>query len=98
VATTSKEPAMGEQQTYAVYLHPGAIEALGDIIKPYLTLAPAGAHVLCQEIDTGGTFCEMTIETRTAEGKALVTELMIPNSMIRMIVSTDPDGGVFGFA
>ena len=89
---------MGEQQTYAVYLHPGALEALGDVMKPYLTPGPHGEHVLCQEIDTGGAFCEMTIESRTADGKALVTEVMVPNSMIKLIVSVDPDGGVFGFA
>jgi hypothetical protein len=89
---------MGEQQTYAVYFHAGALEALGDAIKPYLTASPHGEHVLCQEIDTGGSFCEMTIESKTADGKALVTEIMVPNGMIRLIVSVDPDGGVFGFA
>jgi hypothetical protein len=89
---------MGEQQVYAVYFHPNALEVLGEVIKPYLTLGPHGEHVLCQEIDTGGAFCEMTIEARTGEGKPVVTELMVPNAMIRLIVTSDPEGGVFGFA
>ena len=52
---------MPEHFTYAVYFHPQALDALGAAIKPYLTESPEGPHILCNEIDTSGAFCEMTL-------------------------------------
>ena len=47
---------------YAVYLHPGALESLGDVVTPYLTQDATGAHFVCVDIDTGGALCELTVE------------------------------------
>ncbi len=87
---------MNGSEGYAVFFFPPALEALGEAIKSYLTEGPAGAHVLCKEIDTGGALIEMTLETQAADGKAGLVELMVPTSMVRMIVSVHNDGG-FGF-
>lgn len=87
---------MNETQGYAVFFFPQALEALGEAIRPYLLDGPAGAHVLCKEIDTGGAFTEMTLEGRTADGRDLSLELMVPGSMVRMIVSAHGEGS-FGF-
>ena len=81
---------------YAVFFFPQALEALGEAIKPYLVEGPAGAHVLCKEIDTGGALIEMTLEVHAADGKSSLIELMVPGSMVRMIVSAHSDGS-FGF-
>lgn len=81
---------------YAVFFFPQALEALGEAIKPYLTEGPAGAHVLCKEIDTGGALIEMTLEINAPDGKHSMIELMVPGSMVRMIVSAHSDGS-FGF-
>lgn len=81
---------------YAVFFFPQALEALGDAIKPYLVEGPAGAHVLCKEIDTGGALIEMTLEINAPDGKHSMIELMVPGSMVRMIVSAHSDGS-FGF-
>lgn len=81
---------------YAVFFFPQALEALGEAIKPYLADGPAGAHVLCKEIDTAGALIEMSIEAHAADGKASIIELMVPGSMVRMIVSAHSDGN-FGF-
>ena len=81
---------------YAVFFFPQALEALGEAIKPYLVEGPAGAHVLCKEIDTAGALIEMTLEVHAADGKASLIELMVPGSMVRMIVSAHSDG-IFGF-
>lgn len=87
---------MNETQGYAVFFFPQALEALGEAIRPYLLDGPAGPHVLCKEIDTGGAFTEMTLEGRTADGRDLTLELMVPGSMVRMIVSAHGEGS-FGF-
>lgn len=87
---------MNESEGYAVFFFPQALEALGDAIKPYLMEGPAGPHVLCIEIDTGGALIEMTLKGASAEGKQRALELMVPTSMVRMIVSARSDES-FGF-
>lgn len=87
---------MGEVTGFAVFFFPQALEALGDAIKPYLQDSPAGPHLVCQEIDTGGALIEMTLEGVTTEGRSVQLELMVPGSMVRMIVSSQSDGD-FGF-
>lgn len=88
---------MAELRTYAVYLHAQALEVLGEPIKDYLTDGTAGQHLLCREIDTSGVFCEMTLVRRNPNGKALEVEVMIPNGMIRLVVSSSGSGIDFGF-
>lgn len=82
---------------YAVFFFPQALEALGDAIKPYIQDSPVvGAHVSCDEIDTGGALIEMTLKGRMPTGDEVTLELMVPTSMVRMIVSRQ-SGGMFGF-
>ncbi|HRN60966.1 MAG TPA: hypothetical protein PK743_01800 [Luteimonas sp.] len=81
---------------YAVFFHPQALEALGEAVKPYLQEGPGGPHVACNEIDTAGAFVEMTLFGKTAEGRDITLELLIPSNMVLMIVSTQQPGG-FGF-
>ena len=87
---------MNESEGYAVFFFPQALEALGEAIKPYLLDGPAGAHVLCTEIDTGGALIEMTLAGTAPDGKPVQLELMVPTAMVRMIVSAHSDGA-FGF-
>ncbi len=87
---------MNETQGYAVFFFPQALEVLGEAIRPYLLEGPAGPHVLCREIDTGGAFTEMTLEGRSSDGRELSLQLMVPGSMLRMIVSAHSEGA-FGF-
>jgi hypothetical protein len=87
---------MPDLTLYAVFIHPAALEALGEPIKPYLSDGPYGPHVVCREIDSGGAFFEMTIEGRDSEGHLIEVELMVPSAMVRMVVSTHSDG-LFGF-
>jgi len=87
---------MNESNGYAVFFFPQALEALGDAIRPYLQEGAAGAHVLCNEIDTGGALVEMTLQGRDSENREVALELMVPTSMVRMIVSTRSDES-FGF-
>lgn len=87
---------MNGHDGYAVFFYPQALEALGEAIKPYLREGAMGVHVACDEIDTGGPWVEMTLRGRTAEGREVSLELMVPGSMVRMIVSTERDGS-FGF-
>lgn len=86
---------MGDINGYAVYFFPPALEALGEAIKPYLVEGPNGAHVLCREIDTGGSLIEMTLDGR-GSGEPVRVELMVPANMVRMIVSARSDES-FGF-
>lgn len=87
---------MNEFTGYAVFFFPPALEALGDAIKPYLQDGPAGPHVPCREVDTGGAFIEMTLQGRTNDGHDIALELMVPGNMVRMIVSARSDTE-FGF-
>ena len=87
---------MTDQTLYAVFIHPGALEALGEAIKPYLSDGPHGKHIVCREIDSGGMFFEMTIEGTTAEGRKVELDLMIPGNMVQMVVSSHSDEA-FGF-
>ena len=79
-----------------MFFFPPAFEALGDAIKPYLQDGPAGVHVPCREIDTGGAFIEMTLQGRTDDGQDISLELMVPGAMVRMIVSARSNAE-FGF-
>ena len=92
----SEATPMNDSAGYAVFFFPPALEALGDAIKPYLQDGPAGVHVPCREIDTGGAFIEMTLQGRTKDGHDISLELMVPGAMVRMIVSARSDGE-FGF-
>lgn len=87
---------MDATQGYAVFFYEQALEVLGDAIKPYLVEGPAGVHVLCEEIDTGGALVEMTLAGRTVDGQVVEMELMVPSNMVRMVVSARSDGA-FGF-
>src|SRR3546814_8291272 len=87
---------MNDSNGYAVFFFPQALEALGDAIKPYLQESPAGAHVLCNAIDTGGALLEMTLHGQDSQDRYVALELMVPTSMVRMIVSTRSDE-TFGF-
>ena len=88
---------MNESEGYVVYLFPQALEALGEAIKPYLREGPGGEHILCHEIDTAGSLIEMTIQAATDEGHSVALELMVPQQMVRMIVSARSDAA-FGFS
>jgi hypothetical protein len=87
---------MNDHNGYAVFFFPQALEALGDAVRPFLLDGPAGPHIACTEVDTGGAFIEMTVEGRTNEGKPVAVELMVPSGMVRMIVSTQFEAA-FGF-
>ena len=87
---------MDDNNGYAVFFFPQALEALGEAVQPFLQDGPAGPHVACHTVDTGGAFIEMTLEGRTPEGKQVSLELMVPSAMVRMIVSTHSDE-MFGF-
>lgn len=87
---------MNNLNGYAVFFYPQALEALGEAIKPYLQDSQAGAHVLCNDIDTGGALVEMTLRGSAPDGSELTLQLMVPSGMVRMVVSTHSGGG-FGF-
>lgn len=87
---------MSEQtEGYAVFLFDQALEALGEPIKPYLRKGGTPPHIVCREVDTAGAFVEMTLAG--ADAGAAEIELMIPQHMVRMIVSSHSDTA-FGFA
>ncbi|UHQ18298.1 hypothetical protein LVB87_08665 [Lysobacter sp. KIS68-7] len=88
---------MNESEGYVVFFFPQALEALGEAIKPYLREGPGGEHVLCHEIDTGGALLEMTIMATTNDGRSVSLELMVPQSMVKMVVSARSDAS-FGFS
>lgn len=79
---------------YAVFFFPQALEALGDVLKPYLIDQPGGPHLLCSEVDTGGAFVELTIIGKNADGKDLQVELMVPSQTIRLIISAQNDAAI----
>ncbi len=87
---------MNDNSGYAVFFFPQALEALGDALRPFLQDGPAGPHIACHTIDTGGAFIEMTLEGRNQEGRTISLELMVPSGMVRMVVSTHSDE-MFGF-
>src|SRR3546814_4764975 len=70
-----EEPrSMNDSNGYAVFFFPQALEALGDAIKPYLQESPAGAHVVCNEIDTGGALVEMTLHGHDSQDRDVRSE------------------------
>ncbi|MGH8086146.1 MAG: hypothetical protein ACREPV_12890 [Lysobacter sp.] len=87
---------MGDNNGYAVFFYPKALEALGEGIKPYLQDGPAGVHIVCREVDTGGALVKMTLDARTTAGDTIQLELLVPTSMVLMIVSARTDEA-FGF-
>ncbi len=88
---------MSELRSYAVYFHPQALDVLGEAIKPYLVDSPAGMHVVCKEIDTGGAFCEMTLSGKSPDGKPQDVDVMVPTGMIRLVISLSGSEIDFGF-
>lgn len=87
---------MSDRPVYAVFLHAGAVEALGPAIKPYLLESPAGAHLQCVEVDSSGSLFEAVLVGRDNEGRTMEVELMIPIAMIRLVISVRKDEE-FGF-
>lgn len=87
---------MEDQDGYAVYFFPPALEALGEAIKPFLLQGPTGEHVLCRRIDTAGSLIGMHLYGRDGAGRIVQVELMVPANMVRMIVSAHSDEA-FGF-
>lgn len=87
---------MTDIASYAVFIHEGALEALGAAIKPYLSDGPQGTHLVCKEIDSGGAFFEMVLESHDADGALIEVELMIPAAMVRLVISMHSEGA-FGF-
>jgi hypothetical protein len=87
---------MNGNNGYAVFFFPQALEALGEAIKPYLLDGPAGQHVMCNGVDTGGAFIELSLNGTTKDGTPVELELMVPTGMVRMIVSAHSDE-MFGF-
>lgn len=87
---------MNGNNGYAVFLFPQALEALGEAIKPYLQDGPAGPHIVCNGIDTGGSLVQMSLSATSGDGKALDVQVMVPSGMVRMVVSAHSDE-MFGF-
>jgi hypothetical protein len=88
---------MSEKPKYAVYFHENALEVLGEAIKPYLAQGANGAHLLCTDIDTGGSLGELEVVGTNAEGKPFKCEIMVPVGMIRLVLSVGEDTDTFGF-
>lgn len=87
---------MPDRSAFAVFLHQQAIDALGAAIKPYLIDSPAGPHLQCVEVDSGGALFEMTLVGKNAEGQSVEVELMLPIAMVKLVVSVKRDDD-FGF-
>jgi hypothetical protein len=87
---------MSDRSAFAVFLHPQAIETLGVAIKPYLVDSPAGPHLQCVEVDSGGALFEMTLIGKNGEGRTVEVELMVPIAMVQLVISVRRDGD-FGF-
>ena len=88
---------MNESDGYFVYFFPQALEALGEAIKPYLRDGAGGEHVRCTKIDTAGALIEMDVDVEMPDGRSESVEVMVPQSMVRMIVSARSDAA-FGFS
>ncbi len=87
---------MTDRSVYAVFLHQGALEALGIAIKPYLIESNAGPHLQCAEVDSAGSLFEMLLVGRDNEGRSVEVQLMIPIAMIKLVIAIRKDGD-FGF-
>ncbi|MBS0569226.1 MAG: hypothetical protein JSS28_01340 [Proteobacteria bacterium] len=87
---------MTDAKSYAVFLFPQALEALGEAVQPYLSDAPAGRHFVCASIDASGAYFEMTLQGADAKGQPAELELRIPHAMVRLIMSLHDDHP-FGF-
>lgn len=87
---------MSDRTVYAVFLHPGAIDALGPAIKPYLIESSAGPHLQAVEVDSAGSLFEAVLVGKDNEGRTLEVELMIPIAMIKLVISVRKEEE-FGF-
>ena len=54
-------------------------------------------HVLCHDIDTSGSFCEMTLVRADEKGQPVQSEVMIPSGMVRLVISVSSAATDFGF-
>lgn len=77
---------------YAVYLVDNAAEALGPVAQPFIQQDESGNHFIATEVDTGGAFCELTLQAQTESGTTVTVEIMIPMGMIRLIISMAHEG------
>jgi hypothetical protein len=86
---------MSDTQLYAVFLFPQAVEAAGEVLKPHLREGPAGTHIVCRQVDTGGTWFQMLIPGQAPNGHEVELEVMIPHGYVRVVMSVrdDPEIG-----
>lgn len=87
---------MPEQHGYAVFLYDNALETLGDCVAPYLCDGPHGKHLVCREVDTAGSFVEMTLLGCDRAGRDVDLEFIVPTGMVKLIVSARAEAP-FGF-
>jgi hypothetical protein len=83
-------------RTYAVFLYPQALEALGPIVTPYLSESPGGPYLAAAEVDSSGALFEVTLIGKDGEGRPVEVDLMVPSGMIKLVISIRRDGD-FGF-
>lgn len=87
---------MPDPNGYAVFLYDNALEALGACIAPYLCDGPQGKHLVCRDVDTAGSFVEMTLLGCDREGRDTDLEFIVPTNMVKLIVSARAEAP-FGF-
>ena len=63
---------MDDNNGYAVFFFPQALEALGDALQPFLQDGPAGPHVACHTVDTGGAARIIDAEGRGNDARVQV--------------------------
>jgi hypothetical protein len=88
---------MSDTTSYAVFLFPQALEALGEPIKPYLLDGPGGPHIVCAEVDSSGPFFTMVLVGKDQRGMPSELEIMLPHAMVKLVMSVHSDHGI-GFA
>lgn len=72
---------------YAVFLHPQAIESLGEPIKPYLRDAAGGPRIVCSKVDASGPLFTMRLLGQGDKGEKLELEIMLPVAAIKLVMS-----------
>jgi hypothetical protein len=88
---------MNETRFFAVFLHPQALEVLGETVKPYLRAGPPDVHLLVNEVDTSGPYLNCWLPGQDPQGKEIEIELLIPHGFVRLVMSVRSEQE-FGFA
>lgn len=90
--------ASNETSACGILLRDGALEILGDIMRPHVKDGSFGKYICCSQAVQDGNFMEMTFDPEQTDGSVRDRMVVsIPIELIKVLVKSATKTGTIGF-